>query len=184
MAKVRVYQDIDCCLNATYNARAWRKEGDTDNAGYSKGYVHPEHDDHGVYKGKSLVKYLMEWNSRLIDALNELDYDLVWATTWREDAREVGKLMKLTPSSERVLHPLGGQTTFPSIGWKYDAILRDQINDPGPFIWVEDEINGLPTSVQGTLKDMDGLLISPDPNLGVTPKQVEQMREFIGSHTV
>lgn len=182
MAKVRIYQDIDCCLNASYNARAWRTKDDDVDAGYCHGYVSPRHDDYGGYRGGTqMVKYKMEWNSRLIDAYNSMDIELVWATTWREDAHAVGTLMGLKHVG-RVLHPLSGRTTFPSLEWKLAAILSEQQSNPSPFIWVEDEIPHLSHWEREALSEFGGLLIAPDPNLGVSPAQVEEIREYISAH--
>ena len=182
--RVRLYQDIDCCLNASHNARPWRdKENPEDLGGYERGFAAVRHDDRGVFVGAQYaMRYKMEWNSRLIAALNELDVDWVWATTWREDARGVGSLMGLTPRNERVLHPISGQTTFPSIEWKWAAILQEQELDPSPFIAVDDEWDDVTVFMREALESLGGLLISPDPNLGITPADVQKMRKYIETH--
>lgn len=182
--KVRLYQDIDCCLNASHNARAWRdKENPEDLGGYAHGYAAPRFDDYGqLNEGGNYFKYKMEWNERLIEAYNELDVELVWATTWREDARTVGELMKITHTPQRVLHPLSGKTTFPSIEWKWAAILQEQELDPSPFIAVDDEWDGVTTFMREALESRGGLLISPDPNLGMTPADIKKMQEYIAQH--
>ncbi len=184
LKRVRLYQDIDGCLNACYNARAWRQPEDDVNAGYSRGYVAPQYDDYGrLWEGQKWFKYKMEYNSRLIEALNSLDVEFVWTTTWREDARAVGTLMGLTPRSERVLHPLDGFTSFPSIKWKWAAILQEQELDPSPFIAVDDEWGDVSPFMRDSMERMGGLLINPDPNLGMTPADVARMRAYIDSST-
>jgi len=183
--KVRLYEDIDGCLNAEYNARAWRTAEDVGSvgAGYQRAWVHPEYDDFGVRKGTGMIKYRMEWNDRLIGALNELPVELVWATTWRADALKVGTAMKLIHTPQRILHPVNGRTTFPSIDWKYESIRLEQDTSPSPFIWVDDEIDSIPYIARERMeKGYGGLLISPEPNLGLTPIHIDQMREYIDAH--
>lgn len=186
---VRVYQDIDCVLNASYNATAWRKPEDTDDAGYRKGFAHLTHDDDGypLYQSGwgefSGHKYKMEWNERLITALNELSYEVVWLTTWRNDAPAVGRLMRLKPKRSRVLHPRSGTTTFPSIEWKYDALVAEQQENPAPFIWAEDELAYLTQQEKEVIHQLGGLMVSPDPNIGITPDHIEQMKAYIASHS-
>jgi hypothetical protein len=184
---VRLYEDIDGCLNAEYNARAWRTPEDegAHQVGYKRTWVSPEYDDYGVRKGTNMIKYRMEWNERLVTALNELPVEFVWTTTWREDARTVGKAMGLMHNPQRVLHPLNGFTTFPSIDWKYEAIRVEQAENPCPFIWVDDEIWNLPIpALEFMEKELGGLLIAPDPNLGLTPKHISMMKAYLSRQPV
>lgn len=185
MAKtVRLYEDIDGCLNAEYNARAWRQDGDVDQAGYQRAFVSPKYDDFGkaIQHEGYRVKYRMEWNDRLVAALNELPVEFVWTTTWRGDALQVGKAMKLLHDPQRILHPLNGQTTFPSIEWKFEAIVTEQESDPSPFIAVDDEWWQCPRAVIERLEELGGLVISPDPNIGLTPKHISMMKAYIEQH--
>jgi len=177
--RVRLYEDIDGCLNASHNGRPWRTSEDYVNAGYCRGRAKVRHDDRGVEKPHSDISYLMEWNSRVIDELNTLPLDFAWLTTWRADAMGVGELMGLT-LPQRVLHPLNGKTTFPSIDWKYESVRAEQEPDPSPFIWVDDELGDIPQiAIDYMVKDLGGLLIAPDPNFGITPHHISMMREYI-----
>ena len=124
----------------------------------------------------------MEWNERLIDALNSLDVEFVWATTWREDAHQVGERMGLTHRG-RVLHPLTGVTTFPSLKWKWAAIVDEQTFDPSPFVWIEDEIPEMTAYERGVIDGLGGLLVAPDYNFGVTPQDIERIREYVSQHS-
>lgn len=191
---IRIYEDIDGCLNADWNAVKWRQEGDEDNAGLLSEYVLPEFDDFGKKKEteapagrgnyRSFQGFKMVWNSRLIDALNSLEnVEWVWTTTWREDALKVGTAMKLLHDPQRVLHPLNGKTEFPSIHWKYEAIVAEQEKDPSPFIAVDDEWDQIHPMIKRSLEDAGGLVISPSFNFGITPEHIEQMREYIAQHS-
>jgi len=180
MALARLYEDIDGCLNASWNARVWRdKENPEDLGGYQRGWAHPCHDDFGVEREVSIAKYRMEYNERLIRAMNNLSVEFVWATTWRQDAIGVGILMGLLHSPQRVLHPLDGQTRFPSIKWKFDAILHEQDHDPSPFIAVDDEWDSDRGYYRETLESIGGLVICPDFNFGITPAHISQMERYL-----
>ena len=183
MVKTRIYEDIDGCLNASHNARVWRREGDLDQAGYQRAWVHPEYDDYGFRKRPGLVKYRMEWNDRLIDALNEMDVEFVWTTTWRGDALKVGTAMKLIHHPQRILHPISGFTSFPSIEWKDEAILKDQKDSPSPFIAVDDEWDDQHGFRRASLESLGGLVICPDFNFGITPEHVDQMKNYLLAHS-
>lgn len=180
MAKVRLYEDIDGCLNADFNAMKWRRPDDTVDAGFMQNWGLWRHFDDGTpfTEFHTPRKYRMRWNSRLIDALNTLDVEYVWATTWRTSAPGIGELMGLIHGPQRVLHPLSGMTTFPSIEWKYDAILLEQERSPSRFIAVDDEWQDVPAYADA-LESLGGLVISPDFNFGITPADIEKMREYI-----
>lgn len=183
MVRVRIYEDIDGCLNASYNARVWRQDDDVDQAGYQRAWVHPEFNGDGERVGPGGVKFQMEWNDRLIDALNSLDVEFVWTTTWRADALKVGQVMKLIHEPQRILHPLNGKTEFPSINWKYDAIMEEQEKSPSPFIAVDDEWGQIHPDVGASLEALGGLVISPNFNFGITPKDIEKMRAYVKKHS-
>lgn len=182
MTLARLYEDIDGCLNAEYNARVWRdKDNPEDLGGYQRGWVTPEYDDYGARQSEYYTspKYRMEYNDRLIEALNALDVEFVWTTTWREDARQAGTLMGLLHDPQRVLHPLTGQTSFPSIEWKFDAIMYEQDHNPSPFIAVDDEWDSDHGYYRESLESIGGLVICPDFDFGITPKHVAQMRKYL-----
>lgn len=182
---VRQYQDIDGCLNATFNARKWRQEYEEEDEylfGECEGVAEALYGRDGLLDPQGPANFRMKWNSRLVDALNAMDVELVWTTTWRNDAFRVGLLMGLTNKNVRVLHPKSGWSEFPSIYWKYEAIVAEQKNNPSPFIWIDDEIVDLPAPAIARIVALGGLMICPDAAFGMTPSQVEMMNEYIASH--
>ncbi|UDL16439.1 hypothetical protein SEA_ZOOMAN_198 [Microbacterium phage Zooman] len=194
MTRVRIYEDIDGCLNADWNAQKWRQEDDDETGGSRSEFVRPTFDDFGkpieiepLAPGWSRTPsrgFQMKWNVHLIDALNSLEnIEFVWTTTWREDALKVGKAMQLIHEPQRILHPLNGKTEFPSINWKYEAIVAEQEKDPSPFIAVDDEWGQIHPMIRRSLEDAGGLVISPNFMFGITPEHVEQMREYIAKNS-
>ena len=180
---VRLYQDVDGCLNAFLGNRRWNEEGEIGDCGLMSGFAEAFHLEDGTRdpSGRA-ARFQMKWNSRLIDALNSLDVEFVWTTTWREDARGVGTLMGLSHENVRVLHPLDGKTEFPSINWKYEAVVAEQQADPSPFIWVDDELFDLPHTAKTVIHQLGGLIIAPSATYGMTPADLEKMREYIAKN--
>jgi hypothetical protein len=66
---------------------------------------------------------------------------------------------------------------------KYEAILDsfkagDYLE---PFVWIEDEIVVIEDQIRGTLDvlGMPYLLVSPEPTVGVTRQQLQEVRTFV-----
>lgn len=179
----RIYQDIDGCWNAELNAKPWKREGDTDQRGYQRAMVVPVHNDKGEKTGSSGWGYRMEWNERMVEEYNKLEAELVYATTWRADGPKVAKAMGVKLPKSRILHPRSGLTTFPSIEWKFDAIIAEQEQDPSPFIAIDDEWDDVSPFRREALEKLGGLVIAPFPTYGLEPKHLEAMREYIEAHS-
>lgn len=179
---VRLYLDVDGVLNAYYAHKKWNEEAGETGRAFSK------YDFCGfrtVDDNAEAPSFDMHWSKGLIRALNGLDVELVWLTTWRQDAFDsVGPLMGLEHVG-RVLHPLSRVTTFPSITWKLDSLLADLEDNPSPFIWADDEIFDLRGQALYALKtleeDIPHILVSPDSNFGITPADIERMQNFVRS---
>lgn len=156
--KVTLFMDVDGCLNARspFGWGARRTAVVTDTAG---------------------DRIRITWAPRLVEQLAALDVDLVFVTTWLEDATGVLADAIGWGSHARVLRPPAG-LTWPSIGWKADAVAADQMVNPSPFIWVDDELSDRHRNLWP-----DAMLISPFDHIGLTPAHLEQMREFTHTHT-
>lgn len=173
MNKTRMYLDVDGCINAfapsSFTA-SWLAE-------HSVGYAAVTDKD----SGELIRTFTIKWYHDMIEALKELDVELVWCTTWRHDApSSIGSLVGFGVG-DKVLHPISGRTTFPSIHWKTDAIIKDQQENPSKFIWVDDELRygGLPFIMTEELGDVDALVIAPDPYEGISKTNVKEMQDFI-----
>lgn len=172
MTKTTLYLDIDGVLNANFNGTKWGE--DTRMAGVAE----PKFDAYGGPVGIR-HRFNMLWNAGLIEALNALDVDLAWLTTWREDAPVTVAPLMGVDLDGRVLHPETGETTFPSIYWKVESLLDDLHHRKAErFIWIDDEID---PSIAKTVNDLhpQGLLISPDPNWGITPGDIERIKTYL-----
>lgn len=175
----RIYQDVDGCLNASWNALAWKSRAIDEDAGYRSGLAPIYHSERGVKSDRPITHFKIEWNRFLVEEMNRLEFDLVWLTTWRADALQIGRMLNLTPADERVLHPISGVTEYPSIYWKYDALVEDHNRNPSPFVWIDDELRNVLGWKREVIEGMGGLIISPDPNFGVTPDHIAEIKEYI-----
>lgn len=157
--RVRLYLDVDGVINAQMPFGWGRLQN-----------------GHG--KDSEGYEFRIRWAPRMIEELTKLDVDLVWTTTWRSAAETaIAPLTGLTLPS-RVLHPLSGVTTFPSIHWKLEALIADQRESPSPFIWVDDEIGMRDMFVAEAL---NGLAISANPVIGISVANVEAMQRYIAA---
>ena len=116
--------------------------------------------------------YSIRWAPRMVAELADLNVELVWTTTWRDEA--VTELAPLIGWGEhgRVLHPAGGELIWPSIDWKFEAVLADQAASPSSFIWLDDEL-------EAEHKRHGGLVLTVPAALGITPRIMDMMRDWI-----
>jgi hypothetical protein len=155
MTKTRLYLDVDGVLNAWYADHMW-----------------------GALKEGVGGVYTIKWAPAMVEELNKLDVDLVWLTTWRDEAPETIAPLLGVKLPSRVLHPLSGVTTFPSMWWKFEAVRHDQEQNPGRFLWFDDELE-----IHHVIyaQKTNGLALPVDHNLGITPGQIELAKVFIAT---
>lgn len=163
--KTRLYLDVDGVLNADLSKS-------------------PQHWGYGL-EGTATADgydYKIRWAPELIERLYALeDVEIVWTTTWREDATKSLADLLGFGHSFRVLHPdrdPGADYQWPSIKWKIAAIEAEQREDPSPFIHVDDEIIGVP-AWEGWVLIHGGLAISPHPLYGITRKHMDSIEEYV-----
>lgn len=171
MTKTRMYLDVDGCINAFGYADAPESPWGAGSSGVAST---------GGDVGWSLgTAYKIHWYQAMIEELRNLDIELVWLTTWRNAAPiSIGTLINWGQQA-RVLHPIDGVSRFPSIYWKYEALLQDQKEDPSDFIWIDDELNHLPLLDDNSDTFDRGLLITPKPEDGISQRSVKLMKQFM-----
>jgi hypothetical protein len=162
--RTRLYLDVDGVINARYADRAW---------------------DGIIHKGNATAEgysYRILWSPTMLTALSELDLEIVWATTWRNDApASLARILNFGKDF-RVLHPdldPSARSTFPSIEWKLRSIVADQERDPSPFVWLDDEIDHTESRVASAA---GGLALGVDSNFGVGPAHIAVISSYIEAH--
>lgn len=157
---VRCYQDVDGVINAQMPF-GWGKT------------------DEGVAVAEG-QRYRIRWAPRMTEALDSLPLTRVWTTTWRDDAEDeengIARLVGWERGS-RVLQPIGGELYWPSIHWKYDAVVAEQKADPSRFVWLDDEISM--TTSEHIARDFNGYAPVINPRLGITPKHMQGIVNYI-----
>lgn len=151
-----LYLDVDGVLNRF----GWRK---SDPSGWGDFVDHP-----------NVNGFNLNLSRNMGAALNDLDVEIVWCTTWERAAdKYVADLVGL-PRGLRVL-PLGR-------GWKYQAVCDDILRDPTDFVWIDDDaIFGYEDDVCkfADSLDIDCLPIITSPNVGITKLNVDAIRYFL-----
>jgi hypothetical protein len=118
----------------------------------------------------------------------------VWTTTWQEYAPAVlaPALGWLAGSRARYLnsdHHQDADSTEFSLLWKSKAVLEDQEMGPGPFIWIDDELQDRVIMYRYTETELvrtsptPHLMIGTKDHLGITPRQMDEIKAFIDQHS-
>lgn len=133
----------------------------------------------GRCKRQHAEGYRITWAPKMISALFSLDMELTWATTWRDKApASIAPLIGvgydaawLNPSDETCMMDW-------SIYWKFDAMKAElefeRLTDG--FVWVDDEITA--EHVEWA-EENGGLAISPSHLTGISPKNIEEIEEYL-----
>lgn len=150
--------DVDGVLNAGRAARFWgtSKTGAVPSDGW---------------------RYPMTWAPDLIRIINQLvryqQVSVRWLTTWEHEApKQVAPMMGLEVG-DWVAGVDEGQATW----WKLDVIKGHVVDEPGPFIWTDDEISSeLPARQFVEFLPIDeALVVSPDFHDGLTPAHMDRL---------
>ncbi len=178
MERARLYLDVDGCINL-FGASPW-PTGRIDS-----GVATLVHDgfgqviEAGGWAASSSPQYAINWAPELIAELNQLDVDLVWLTTWCHNAPDlIAPMVGLTLES-RVLEPITGKVSFPSIFWKCQALSQDLVEFDGKHIWIDDEPTPDDWAASSSLSG--AFRIQPDPNFGITPEHIKAIKTHLAS---
>ena len=65
--------------------------------------------------------------------------------------------------------------------WKFAAVRAQVGHERRPFVWVDDE--AIPDAADEWLRSIDvpGLLVRPDPDLGLTPADLDAVEAFVAA---
>jgi len=121
----------------------------------------------------------LQWAPDLVDAINSLEgIEFVWLTTWCDEATELLNPLYGIKHQTRVLQPLSGRISFPSLYWKAESLRAEQAASPSRFIWLDDEHGDFSREMG---ESMGGLVPKIDWHTGITPEIVQQMRDYIAA---
>ena len=138
---------------------------------------------HGFGDGTPLDLYgdVLTVSAGLGTRLRALDAELRWLTTWGVDADRIGAAMGLPPLLVAEEPPMDASAGGP---WKFVAVRAQVERERRPFVWVDDE--AIPDDADGWLASLDvpGLLVRPDPDLGLSPADLYAVDAFLASLTL
>ncbi len=110
-------------------------------------------------------------------AIAELDVDVLWLTTWREEAnRWIGPLFGW-PKHAVIAIEDEDMLSWRS-WWKLDAAQRLYGENAGPFIWVDDDLDAM-VDAYDWCKSVDGLPIVPRTDIGLSRADLLEMRRYV-----
>jgi hypothetical protein len=160
--KTLFYVDIDSTLNARNAYREWGLETFKTSKATTEGRT-----------------YEISWSQDMIDTLFALDFELVWATTWEEDAGKAIAPLIGHGHNARWLSHYENEPRFPSIHWKMDKLLVDQEANPSPFVWLDDELR--PEHIKKA-EELGGLAIRINGAIGISRKNIADIVDYINKH--
>ena len=155
---------------------------------------------HNVFYAPHGMAYKIRTSTLIGKALMELDIEIRWLTTWRDDApTHIAELAGLPRdldvafTHEQYDELLNNEDPFAldwgsGTPWKLRTVLSFIREEQGrPFIWADDAAVPKDAKALATEVDFEGfdipphLLIRPDGDIGLTPEHIQEMREFLDS---
>lgn len=176
-----LYLDWDGTVNFFGSRNKYRKHSGFSYMRRGSASLLPEFDPWGGNGFAPGGPYAMNWSAELLRKLAALPVDIVALTAWRHSFSELIKATQWELESFRVLDWADGPTGRMHSG-KVAALIADQLRDPRPFIWADDEAIAFYTDEhKAQLAGIPQLLLAPDENIGLTRADYESMLEFIES---
>ena len=134
--------------------------------------THHEPGDFSDWQDEQFFRY----SPQMVALLSSLEVTPHWLTTWREQANTV-----LTPIFN--WEPLDVLERHPELfWWKLESLGRIQRCDE-PFIWIDDELDERRADGYADILleryRAPFLLISPDPHVGLSLRDIDTIEEFI-----
>jgi hypothetical protein len=123
--------------------------------------------------------YSLNWSAELLRKLAALPLEVVFLSTWRNRFPDLLRATQWDLDSYRILDWKDGPEGQEHSG-KVPALLLDQVNDPRPFIWADDEAHSFLTDDHRALmSSVPHLLLAPDENIGLTGDDYRSMVSFL-----
>jgi len=129
--------------------------------------------------GLSFGPFPLNWSAELLRKLAALPVDIVFLSTWRHSFSELLSATQWELENYRVLDWTDGPKGSEHAG-KVPALVADQLADPRPFIWADDEAHSFyGEEDRAKLAGIPQLLLAPDEALGLTAADYAAVLDFL-----
>ncbi|GAB7109335.1 HAD domain-containing protein [Streptomyces phaeofaciens JCM 4814] len=136
-------------------------------------------DPHPVY-GTSPHPLLPRLDPALGPRLRALGCELVWATTWLDDANDLLSPWLGLPALPVVAWPEEDDPDVPGLHWKTRPLIDWAAGRP--FVWVDDETTAADRAWTAAHHPGPALLHRVDHRLGLTDRDFGEVGEWISRH--
>lgn len=177
--KAVLYFDWDGVVNFFGSRSQYRKHS---GLGYMRrGSASPLEEPRGGWASPQTVgPFPLNWSAELLRKLEELPVELVFLSTWRHSFVNLSRATQWNPTV-RVLDWTDGPRGAVHAG-KVEALVADQLANPRPFIWADDEaIQFYTEDKRELLGATPQLLLEPKEEIGLTIEDYEKMVAFLAS---
>jgi len=117
----------------------------------------------------------------VISRLGNTCLELVWLTTWGEEALELAQSINGLREG-RVLR-LDQHERSSQITRKMRALFADQGTTPGPFVWIDDLITPQARNIVNRRLSVPSLMVQTDGQTGLNEDQLVSIEQFAKTHT-
>ena len=119
--------------------------------------------------------YFVVLSREMAARLAALPVKIVWVTTWRQLANsQIGSWFGWPPCE--VIEP---RDSDDPMRWKAEAVRAHVQAGRGPFVWIDDDLCELASEVKEATANQPHLLLCPDPAVGLTAADVEEIASFL-----
>lgn len=119
--------------------------------------------------------YFLVLSREMAARLAALPVKIVRVTTWRQLANsQIGSWFGWPPCE--VIEP---RDCDDPMRWKARAIRAHVQAGGGPFVWVDDDLRELASEVADVVGNHPHLLLCPDPTVGLTAADAEEIERFL-----
>ena len=103
--------------------------------------------------------------------------EVIWLSTWWEEANKwIGPLFSW-PGHSVIAVDDEDMLSWRS-WWKLDAAKKLYAEEPRPFIWADDDL-GTMAEAHGWCREVDGLPIVPQTEVGLTRAHLSKMTDYV-----
>lgn len=113
--------------------------------------------------------FALDLSRRQAKGVRSLGGQIIWTTTWQEEAHMVGKIVGINAPFLDLERP----------GWKRQSVEMFLKHNPKPFIWFEDEPGVYGTFNSRPLDGLDGLVINTNALSGITPEEIMRASDWL-----